>query len=42
MGVILQMKSLKTVGIGWEDKNKFPSAEFWKRYDAGEFGKPDH
>jgi hypothetical protein len=34
------MKSLKTVGISWEGKGQFPSGEFWKKYDAGEFGKP--
>ena len=34
------MKSLKTIGLSWEDKEQFPPAEFWKKYDAGEFGKP--
>ena len=33
------MKSLKTIGIDGE-RDKFPPAEFWKKYDAGEFGKP--
>ena len=31
------MKSLKTIGI--DSTNKWPPAEFWKKYDAGEFGK---
>jgi hypothetical protein len=39
MDVIRQMKSLKTIGIGPGDKDKFPPAEFWKKYDAGEFNK---
>ncbi len=37
--VIRQMKSLSTIGI--DGQNKWPPAEFWKKYDAGEFGKPD-
>ena len=36
MDVLRQMKSLKTIGIG-KDTEKWPAAEFWKRYDAGEF-----
>jgi hypothetical protein len=38
---IRQMKGLQTIGTGWEDQNKWPTIEFWKKYDAGEFGKPD-
>ena len=38
LDVIRQMKSLKTIGTRWDDR--FPPAEFWKKYDAGEFGKP--
>jgi serine/threonine protein kinase/Leucine-rich repeat (LRR) protein len=39
LDVIRQMKSLKTIGLrGTSDK--FSPDEFWKRYDAGEFGKP--
>ena len=38
MNVIRQMKSLKTIGLIWHDK-EFPPAEFWKKYDAGEFNK---
>ena len=41
LDVIRQMKSLKTIGIG-DTENQFPPAEFWKKYDAGEFGKPEH
>jgi hypothetical protein len=38
LDVIRQMKSLKTIALGWE-KDQFPPAEFWKKYDAGEFNK---
>jgi hypothetical protein len=37
LDVIRQMKSLKTIGPTVE--KQFPPAEFWKKYDAGEFGK---
>jgi hypothetical protein len=37
---IRQMKSLKTIATGLADKDQFPPAEFWKKYDAGEFNKP--
>ncbi len=37
LDVIRQMKSLKTIGI--DSKNQWPPAEFWKKYDAGEFGR---
>ncbi|OAI48206.1 hypothetical protein AYO44_07540 [Planctomycetaceae bacterium SCGC AG-212-F19] len=30
-----QLKTLKTVVV--DDNRRFPTAEFWKRYDAGEF-----
>ena len=42
MDVIRQMKSLKNIHTGWEAKDTFTPAEFWKKYDAGEFGKPRH
>jgi hypothetical protein len=29
------MKSLKTIGIDWN--RAWPAAEFWDRYDKGEF-----
>ncbi len=41
MDTIRKMKTLKVLGSGVGDKNKFPPDEFWKKYDAGEFGKPD-
>ena len=31
------MKSLKTIGIGWQNDKAWPAAEFWERYDKGEF-----
>jgi hypothetical protein len=34
------MRSLKIIGIGAAQTEKFPPAEFRKKYDAGEFGKP--
>jgi Leucine-rich repeat (LRR) protein len=40
MDVIRQMNSLQTIGTGWSEQEQFSSAEFWKKYDAGEFGKP--
>ena len=38
LDVIRQMKSLKTIGV--DTVNMFTTTEFWKKYDAGEFGKP--
>jgi Leucine-rich repeat (LRR) protein len=38
LDVARQMKSIKTIGT--EYSKVFPAAEFWKKYDAGEFGKP--
>lgn len=35
---IRRMKSLKTIGN--HESDPFPADEFWKKYDAGEFGKP--
>ena len=48
MNLIRQMKSLKTIGIGPEtigigldgDGALFSPDEFWKKYDAGDFGTP--
>ena len=34
--VIRKMKSLKTIG----NDEPIPADEFWKKYDAGEFSKP--
>ena len=38
MGEIRQMKGLKRIGISFTEH--FSPTEFWKKYDAGEFGKP--
>ncbi len=35
---IRNMNGLTILGI--DGDHKFPPAEFWKKYDAGEFGKP--
>jgi Leucine-rich repeat (LRR) protein len=40
LNAIRQMKSLKTLQVRW-DTDKLAPAEFWKKYDAGDFGKPD-
>ncbi len=38
--ILRRMKSLKKIGTSWADYRKEPGpAEFWKRYDAGEFRK---
>ena len=38
MNVLRQMKSLKTIGIGWErERSNYSPGEFWKKYDAGDF-----
>jgi hypothetical protein len=36
LDILRDMKSLKTIGIAWE--RDWPAAEFWERYDRGEFG----
>ncbi|HTU90113.1 MAG TPA: SUMF1/EgtB/PvdO family nonheme iron enzyme, partial [Gemmataceae bacterium] len=35
LDILRDMKSLKTIGIAW--KQAWPAAEFWQRYDKGEF-----
>jgi hypothetical protein len=35
LDILRDMKSLKTIGIEW--KQAWPAAEFWQRYDKGEF-----
>jgi hypothetical protein len=35
LGILRDMKSLKTIGIGADQA--WPAAEFWERYDKGEF-----
>jgi serine/threonine protein kinase len=37
MNALREMKSLKTIGVGWTPNQKYAPADFWKRYDAGEF-----
>jgi hypothetical protein len=34
LGILRDMKSLKTIGTG---DQSWPAAEFWERYDKGEF-----
>ena len=31
------MKSLKTIGIHYSPEKTWPAADFWERYDKGEF-----
>ena len=38
LDILRDMKSLKTIGIEYDDK-AWPAAEFWERYDKGEFKK---
>jgi hypothetical protein len=35
LDILRDMKSLKTIGIRW--RTAWPAAEFWQRYDKGEF-----
>jgi hypothetical protein len=35
LDILRAMKSLKTIGIQWTQT--WPAAEFWERYDKGEF-----
>ena len=37
---IRQMKSLKVIRFAFAENCTLSADEFWKRYDAGEFGKP--
>lgn len=37
MDALREMKSLKRIGVQWDWDQNLPAAEFWKRYDAGEF-----
>jgi serine/threonine protein kinase len=39
LDILRGMQSLKTIGVSWEKDQAWPAAEFWKRYDAGEFQK---
>lgn len=37
LDVLRGMESLKTIGVGFAKTEIFPAAEFWERYDKGEF-----
>ncbi len=37
LDILRDMKSLETIGLAW--KQAWPAAEFWDRYDKGEFQK---
>jgi len=39
MDVLRRMKSLKTIGIGRDMKDKFPADLFWEKYKDGDFNK---
>jgi predicted negative regulator of RcsB-dependent stress response len=39
MDILRQMKSLKTIGVGRQPTEIWSAAEFWKRYETGEFKK---
>ena len=39
MDILRNMESLKTIGIFPNANAAWPAAEFWKKYDAGEFKK---
>jgi serine/threonine protein kinase/Leucine-rich repeat (LRR) protein len=39
MDALRRMKSLEVIKMGHESSKQFTPAEFWKRYDAGEFSK---
>jgi hypothetical protein len=39
LGVIRNMKSLKAISPEVNGWNPLPPAEFWRKYDAGEFNK---
>jgi Leucine-rich repeat (LRR) protein len=39
LDLLHDMKSLKTIGISWESDKVWPAAEFWERYDKGEFNE---
>jgi len=38
--VIRQMKSLTSIRVGYQINDRFAPEKFWKKYDAGDFGKP--
>ncbi len=40
LDIVRQMEGIEKIGTGWEDASQYPAAEFWRKYDAGEFGTP--
>ncbi len=40
LDAVRQMQSLKRIGTSGARNEQISAAEFWKRFDAGEFGKP--
>jgi len=40
MDILREMKTLQTIGTDADNRYSYPAAEFWKKYDAGEFGAP--
>ena len=39
LDILRGMKSLQEIGLTFLEKDRLPAAEFWKKYDAGEFNK---
>jgi hypothetical protein len=39
MDILRDMESLKTIGLNADSTQVWPAAEFWARYDKGEFKK---
>jgi hypothetical protein len=37
LAILRDMQGLKTIGIGYGTSSVWPAAEFWERYDKGEF-----
>ncbi len=39
LDVLREMKTLKTIDVGDQPKDRLTSEQFWQKYEAGEFGK---
>lgn len=39
IGAVRDKSSLKVIGVGGKAEERWPAAEFWKKYDAKEFTK---
>jgi hypothetical protein len=37
LAVLRQCRSLKTISIGQEDRDRLAAPDFWKKFDVGEF-----